>query len=71
MENNEQLNQPVAAVEVIEPELTLYEQYLQRRKKMSPAERKKMRTIIKLINGEINGTKAAQAGEITAFFAGT
>lgn len=65
MTNNEQLNQQVAVEETIEPELTLYEQYLQRRKKMSPAERKKMRTIIKLINGEINGTKAAQLLKIT------
>lgn len=65
MNNNEQLNQEVATQEIIEPELTLYEQYLLRRKKMSPAERKKMRTIIKLINGEINGTKAAQLLKIT------
>lgn len=65
MTNNEQLNQEVATQEVTEPELTLYEQYLLRRKKMSPSERKKMRTIIKLINGEINGTKAAQLLKVT------
>ena len=51
--------------EVQEHELTLYEQYLLRRKKMSAVERKKMRTIIKLINGEINGTKAAKVLKIT------
>lgn len=51
--------------ETTEPELTLYEQYLLKRKKMSPSERKKMRTIIKLINGEINGTRAAKLLKIT------
>ena len=34
MTNNEQLNQEVATQEVTEPELTLYEQYLLRRKRI-------------------------------------
>lgn len=46
-------------------EPTLQELYVQRRRKMSQTERKKMRTIIKLINGEINGTKAAKLLKIT------
>lgn len=49
----------------IEHEPTLQELYVQRRKKMSPTERKKMRTMIKLINGDINGTKAAKTLKIT------
>ena len=66
MTNDEKVvDQVVVQEESVEPELTLYEQYLQRRKKMSPQERKKMRTIIKLINGDINGTKAAQLLKIT------
>ena len=67
MTNDEKIVDQVTTIpeEQIEPELTLYEQYLLRRKKMSPSERKKMRTIIKLINGEINGTKAAQLLKIT------
>lgn len=67
MTNDEKIVDQVTAIpeEQTEPELTLYEQYLLRRKKMSPSERKKMRTIIKLINGEINGTKAAQLLKIT------
>ncbi len=52
-------------VENEQQELTLQEFYVQRRRKMSPTERKKMRTIIKLINGEINGTKAAKTLKVT------
>ena len=52
-------------VENEQQELTLQELYVQRRRKMSPTERKKMRTIIKLINGEINGTKAAKTLKVT------
>jgi len=63
MENNKE--QQVNIVEEPQEELTLYEQYLHRRKKMSAVERKKMRTIIKLINGEINGTKAAKLLKIS------
>ena len=57
---------PQGELEAIEePELTLYQQYLQKRKHYTAVERKKIRTIIKLINGEINGTKAAQTLKIT------
>lgn len=57
---------PQGELEVIqEPELTLYQQYLQRRKHYTASERKKIRTIIKLINGEINGTKAATTLKLT------
>lgn len=59
MENVNLQNQPIST-----PEGTVVEEK-KPKKKLSKIERKKMRIITKLINGEINGTEAAKKLNIT------